>query len=73
MTTDDRAQTVPLDDVAAGIVRAFEEAAGVAALDGAVNEDRAASAASPDAVKMLDEAFERAQVALGTNVLPFRR
>lgn len=53
-------------DVAAAIMRAFEEAAGAEA-------QRASQEDEPDPIRMLDDAFERAQVALGSNVLPFVR
>jgi hypothetical protein len=61
--------TGELSEVAAGIVRAFEEATaggGDAVPEVPPDEDH------PDAVRLIDEAFGRAEAALGTNVLPFR-
>jgi hypothetical protein len=51
--------------VAAGIVRAFENAAAGGEPEVPPREDH------PDAVRLMDEAFARAQEALGSNVLPF--
>lgn len=63
------AVTGELSEVAAGIVRAFEAAAaaggGDAVPEVSQREDH------PDAVRLMDEAFGRAEAALGTNVLPF--
>lgn len=52
-------------EVAASVVRAFEEAARVGRE--AIEENRA------DPVRLMSEAFEGAQMALPSNVLPFVR
>ena len=52
-------------DVAEGIVRAFEEATAGAVPEPTPPGDH------PDAVRMMDEAFRRTEAALGSNVLPF--
>lgn len=53
--------------VAADIVWAFERAAAGGEPEDPPREDL------PDAVRLMDEAFGRAEAALGTNVLPFVR
>jgi len=65
----DEAPSGELSEVAVGIVRVFEEAvaAGAGVPELSQRQDH------PDAIRLVDEAFGRAEAALGTNVLPFVR
>ncbi|MCJ2129346.1 hypothetical protein [Methylobacterium sp. E-045] len=65
MTKEEADQFIASGEVAASVVRAFEEAARIGRE--AIAEDRA------DPVRLMSEAFERAQAALPSNVLPFVR
>ena len=64
----DVAPTSELSPVAADIVRAFEKA-----VTGAGVPEVPSLEDHPDAVSLMDEAFGRAEAALGSNVLPFVR
>lgn len=72
MMKDDQGQRpTPAEEgseVAAGIVRAFEEDAAAA------QESPEPPAASPaESARLMDEAFERVERAHGLNVVPFER
>lgn len=65
MTKEETEQFIASGEVAASVMRAFEEAARVDRE--AIEESRA------DPVRLMSEAFARAQAALPSNVLPFVR